>query len=77
MVDKGLLPDDKVVVDRYREAKSGDIVLASVDEVFIVRVLHSENGVTKLVVANSVDNYPEIEKFEVRGVVTGSFRRFK
>jgi len=77
MVDKGLLPDDKVVVDRSREAKSGDIVLASVDGVFIVRVLRAENGVTKLVAANSVDNYPEIEKFEVRGVVTGSFRRFK
>lgn len=83
MIDVGLLPGDKAVVDRSKLAHIGDIVLAVLDGEFTIKTLsRSQDGVVRLLPANSTGAYKPIEitegmNFEVWGVVTGSFRRFR
>jgi len=83
MIDVGLLPGDKAVVDRSKKANIGDIVLAVVDGEFTIKILNrSKEGHARLLPANSTGVYSPIEikegmSFEVWGVVTGSFRRFR
>lgn len=83
MIDVGLLPGDKAVVDRSRIASIGDIVLAMLDGEFTIKTLsRSKEGQVRLLPANSSGAYLPIEisaemNFEIWGVVTGSFRRFK
>ena len=80
MINAGLLPGDKAVVDRSKQAKVGNIVMAIVDGDFTIKTLgKSKNGMPRLLPANA--DYPVIEikegmQFEIWGVVTGSFRRF-
>jgi DNA polymerase V len=83
MIDVGLMPGDKVVVDKSKSAVIGDIVLAVVDSEFTIKTLsRNKDGSIRLLPANSTGTYKPIEitestQFEVWGVVTGSFRRFK
>lgn len=83
MIDVGLLPGDKVVVDRSRKPKVGDIVLAVVDQEFTIKIFgYGANKMPRLMPANSVGEYRPIDirpgmQFEIFGVVIGSFRRFK
>jgi DNA polymerase V len=83
MVDIGLLPGDKAVVDRAKIASIGDIVLAVIDGEFTIKTLsRTKEGNIRLLPANSSADYAPINiteemNFEVWGVVTGSFRRFK
>jgi len=81
MIDVGLLPGDKAVVDRSKIASVGDIVLAVLDGEFTIKTLaRKKEGTPRLLPANK--DYMPIEiteemSFEIWGVVTGSFRRFK
>lgn len=81
MRDAGLLPGDKVVIDRSKRAQIGDIVLAVIDGEFTIKTLgKNKQGQPRLVPANP--DYPVIEikegmDFEIWGVVSGSFRKFK
>lgn len=83
MMDVGLLPNDKAVVDRSKIPSIGDIVLAVLDGEFTIKTLNrSKEGRVRLLPANSTGAYSPIEitedmNFEIWGVVTGSFRRFK
>lgn len=83
MVDAGLLPGDKAVIDRSKLASLGDIVLAIVDGEFTIKTLaRSKDGSPLLLPANKSGEYKPIEvkkhmHVEIWGVVTGSFRRFK
>lgn len=83
MIDVGLLPGDKVVVDRSKTPGIGDIVLAVVDREFTIKILdHGANKMPRLLPANSTGAYKTIyirpdTQFEIFGVVIGSFRRFK
>jgi DNA polymerase V len=83
MIDVGLLPGDKVVVDRSKTPGIGDIVLAVVDREFTIKILdQGANNMPRLMPANSTGAYRPIYirpdmQFEIFGVVTGSFRRFK
>mgnify|MGYP003433513146 FL=1 len=83
MVDVGLLPGDKVVVDRSKTPRIGDIVLAVVDQEFTIKIFdYGANKMPRLMPANSSGAYRPIYirpdmQFEIFGVVTGSFRRFK
>lgn len=82
MIDVGLMPGDKAVVNRARVASIGDIVLAMVDGEFTIKTLgRTKRGNPLLIPANGNGIYSPIEitgemLFEVWGVVTGSFRRF-
>lgn len=83
MIDVGLLPGDKAVVDRSKLASVGDIVLAVLDGEFTIKTLaRKKDGAPRLLPANSTGAYSPIDiteemNFEIWGVVTGSFRRFK
>lgn len=82
MVEAGLLPGDKVVVDRSRMPAVGNIVLAVVDGEFTIKIFGKTNGRPVLLPSNNSGEFKPIEikegmNFEVWGVVTGSFRRFK
>jgi len=82
MIDVGLMPGDKAVVDRSKIASIGDIVLAVIDGEFTIKTLsRKKDGSARLLPANSTGAYSPIDikegmAFEVWGVVTGSFRRF-
>lgn len=80
MIDVGLLPGDKVVVDRSKKPKLGNIVLAVINGEFTIKTLaKSESGAPRLLPANKDFKPIEIKEemqFEIWGVVTGSFRRF-
>ena len=81
MINAGLLSGDKAVVDRSKQAKVGNIVMAVVDGEFTIKTLgKAKSGMPRLLPANPA--FPVIEikegmQFEIWGVVTGSFRRFK
>jgi DNA polymerase V len=83
MIEAGLMPGDKAVVDRSKMPVIGDIVLAVVDGDFTIKMLNRQkNGHPRLLPANASGQYQPIEikegmQFEVWGVVTGSFRRFR
>lgn len=84
MIDVGLLPGDKAVIDRSKDASLGDIVLAIVNGEFTIKILgrHSRTKAPRLLPANSTGAYSPIEiteemNFEIWGVCTGSFRRFQ
>lgn len=82
MVDVGLLPGDKAVVDRAKQPSIGDIVLAVLDGEFTIKTLgRNKQGKIRLLPANASGEFLPIEitedmHFEIWGVVTGSFRRF-
>lgn len=82
MMDVGLLPGDKAVVDRSKQPSIGNIVLAVLDGEFTIKTLgRNKDGNARLLPANSTGAYQPIEiteemNFEIWGVVTGSFRRF-
>lgn len=83
MIDVGLMPGDKAVIDRSKIASIGDIVLAVIDGEFTIKTLsRKKDGSPRLLPANSTGAYTPIEinaemNFEIWGVCTGSFRRFK
>jgi len=82
MIDVGLLPKDKAVVDRSKKPAIGNIVVAVLDGEFTIKILsRKKDGTPVLLPANAAGDYTAIEikegmSFEVWGVVTGSFRRF-
>ena len=79
MIDAGILDNDIVIVDRSKQARLGDIVLASIDGEFTVKTLSKKKEAPVLLPANK--NYQPLEikeasQFEVWGVITGSVRKF-
>lgn len=80
MIEAGLMPGDKVVVDRSRTPAVGNIVLAVVDGEFTIKQLGGTKAKPVLLPANPEFKPIEIKEgmqFEVWGVVTGSFRKFR
>lgn len=82
MIDVGLFPGDKAVVNRAKEAKVGDIILAVLDGEFTIKRLGITNtGRPILYPANEASGMKPIRvkdgsSFDVWGVVVGSFRKF-
>lgn len=80
MIEAGIFENDVLVVDRACTPQPGDIVLAVLDGEFTVKQLGRDREKPQLIPANPA--YPVIDikpgqSFEVRGVVTGSMRKFK
>ncbi|MAR99776.1 MAG: peptidase S24 [Nitrosomonadales bacterium] len=80
MIDAGIHDNDIVVVDKSQTASTGDIILASIDGDFTVKLLSRNKSKYQLLPAN--EKYKPIEinesmQFEVWGVVTGAVRKFK
>jgi repressor LexA len=78
MVEAGIHEGDIVVVERTRSAKSGDFVIAIVDNEFTLKELCTERGRFVLKPRNKA--YPVIRpkgELEIFGVVTGLVRRYR
>lgn len=80
MRDAGLIPGDKAIINRAKQPKVGDIVLAIIDGEFTIKTLgKTKTGKPRLIPANdaySIIEVTEAMQFEIWGVVTGSFRKF-
>jgi len=77
MIDAGLLPGDKVVVERRHAAAEGDIVVAIVDNEATVKRLAKERG--RFVLKPENKAYPVLrpKEIEIFGVVVGSYRKYR
>jgi len=78
MIDAGIFDGDVLVVDRSLEPKHNDIVLATLNNQFILKRLYQQAGLVKLISENPV--YPPIvikekDDFAVWGVVTNSIHK--
>jgi len=78
MTDAGIFDGDVLIVDRSIEPRNNDIVLATLNQEFIVKRLHKRAGVVKLVSENPI--YPALvikegDDFAVWGVVTNSVHK--
>jgi DNA polymerase V len=78
MIDAGIFDGDILVVDRSLEPKNNDVVLATLNNDFIVKRLHLQGGIVKLISKNPI--YPPIvikakDDFAVWGVVTNGIHK--
>lgn len=77
MKDAGILPDDIVAVDRSREAKNGDIVIASLNGDVTIKYLDLTDASPRLLPANAeYAPIPLETDSEILGVVVGSVRKY-
>ncbi|HOC58985.1 MAG TPA: S24 family peptidase [Smithellaceae bacterium] len=77
MTGAGILPDDLVLVERGREPKSGDIVIAEVDGAWTMKYFHKNGREVYLEAANP--KYPRITpvtEMRLGGVVTAVVRKY-
>ena len=76
MIDLGIFEGDTVIVQKTCECRSGDIVLAFIDDGYTLKTYRNKNGKVWLEPANK--NYPNLypkEKLEIFGVVKGVVRK--
>ena len=77
MIEAGLVLGDMVIVKKGAPAKSGEIVVAIVDNEYTVKYLAKDKKGFYLKPGNK--NYPDIrshDHLEIFGLVVGSFRRY-
>lgn len=77
MIGEGIMPGDLVLVEKGREPKNGDIVIAEVDGEWTLKYFKRDGKAVVLEAANP--KYPEIRaKSELRvgGVVTAVIRKY-
>jgi SOS regulatory protein LexA len=77
MIDAGIIEGDLVVVERNKQPREGDIVIAEVDGGWTMKYYRKKNGKVYLEPANK--NYPLIhpkEALSVAAVVKGVIRKY-
>lgn len=77
MIDAGIVEGDMVIVDRGKNARSGDIVVAQVDNDWTMKYLVKRGSRTFLRAANKL--YPDIHpdaELKIGGVVTSVIRKY-
>ena len=77
MIGAGIMEGDLVVVERNREPKNGDIVLAEVDGQWTLKYFRRKGGQVMLEAANPA--YPMIyprEELKIGGVITAAIRKY-
>jgi len=77
MIGAGIMEGDLVIVERNREPKNGDIVLAEVDGSWTMKYFRKQGGEVVLEAANPA--YPTIypqEELKIGGVITASVRKY-
>ena len=77
MIGAGIMPDDLVLVERGREPKSGDIVIAEVDGAWTMKYFHKKGKEVYLEAANP--KYPRIKpvaELRLGGVVMAVVRKY-
>ncbi len=77
MIGEGIMPGDLVIVEKGREPKNGDVVIAEVDGEWTMKTFRKEKGEVFLEAANP--NYPLIrprQELKLAGVVTAVVRKY-
>jgi len=77
MIEKGIMPGDLVIIEKGREPKNGDIVIAEVDREWNLKYFKRDGNAVVPEAANP--KYPIIRaKSELRvgGVVTAVIRKY-
>ena len=77
MIEAGILPGDLVIVERGRDPKPGDIVIAEVDGHWTMKFFEKRGGKITLRAANK--KYPPIcpeQELAIGGVVVGNLRKY-
>ena len=77
MIDAGIMQGDMVIVDRRRNPKTGDIVVAEVDHDWTMKYYIKRGERTILRPANK--NYPDIhpqQQLRIAGVVSSVIRKY-
>lgn len=77
MIGEGIMPGDLVIVEKGRQPKSGDVVIAEVDGEWTMKTFRKEKGEIYLEAANP--KYPLIrprEELKLAGVVTAVVRKY-
>ena len=77
MIGAGIMPGDLVLVERGREPKTGDIVIAEVDGAWTMKYFHKKGKEVYLEAANP--KYPRIKPIAEKrlgGVVTAVVRKY-
>ncbi|MFO1419495.1 MAG: S24 family peptidase [Candidatus Competibacteraceae bacterium] len=78
MLDAGIHPGDRVVVERDTSARPGDVVVAVIDNEFTLKTLAVEDGAAMLRPANPA--YPVLrpgDRLAIFGVVVGLIRNYR
>lgn len=77
MINKGILSDDIVVVEKTEEVKNGDVVLSVCDDdVVILRTFYKENGNIRLQPENDMMEAIVLNKVKILGKAIGLYRKF-
>ncbi|MEK9152791.1 MAG: S24 family peptidase, partial [Patescibacteria group bacterium] len=77
MIDAGIHPGDMVILERGREPKNGDVVVAEVDREWTIKHYDKRGGRVTLRAANK--KYQPItprEELRIAGVVTAVIRKY-
>lgn len=77
MIEAGILPNDLVIVERGREPKNGEIVIAQVDGEWTMKYYFKQGKQVVLKAANS--KYPLIkpkQELVIGGIVTAQIRKY-
>ncbi len=78
MIEAGIMPGDLVIVERGREARHGDVVIAQVDGQWTMKYFEKNSGRVFLRAGNK--KYPLIEprqELVIGGVVIANVRKYK
>ena len=77
MIDAGIMPGDMVLVERGKNPKYGDVVIAEVDNGWTMKYLHKDKGQICLRPANSKYSviYPK-DELKITAVVTAVIRKY-
>lgn len=78
MIEEGIMPGDMVLVERKKEAKDGDIVIALVDQEWTIKYFRKEGSKVYLEAANK--NYQPIfpkGELKIAAVVKAVIRKYR
>lgn len=77
MIDAGIQPGDMVILERGKDPKNGDIVVAEVDHEWTIKYFNKKGSSVTLIPANK--NFKPIipkEELKLAGVVTAVIRKY-
>ncbi len=77
MTEAGILPGDLVIVEKGRNPKTGDIVIAEVDGEWTMKYFRKEGKIVVLEAANSrhAPSCPQVE-LHLAGIVVAVIRKY-
>ncbi len=77
MIGEGIKPGDLVIVEKGREPKNGDVILAQVDGEWTMKYFTKRGG--RIVLESANEKYPPIrpkEELRLGGIITAVIRKY-